>query len=72
MSNLGPQFDQAAFEHALAHPKKEPTVTCDFCGDEHPATYHHNGSHGEGPLYEVTCDKDGLADYYTEWRLNKP
>ena len=39
-------------------------VTCQECGAEHPATYSHEGSHGEGAIFAVVCD-DGLTDYYT-------
>lgn len=48
------------------------TVECDTCSKRHPATYHHEGSHGEGAVYEVTCDVDGLADYYLTERVTAP
>lgn len=38
-------------------------VRCHACGDEHPARYSHEGEHGEGAVYAVTCT-DGLTDYY--------
>lgn len=36
------------------------------CGERHEAEYSHHGLHGEGPIFAVTCPKDGLTDYFTE------
>lgn len=69
----------AALYNAQPHlidgdPKAAPieggTVECDTCGERHPATYHHDGQFGEGPVYEVTCTRDGLADYYLTERVS--
>ncbi len=37
---------------------------CD-CGDEHEATYSHEGRFGEGPIFEVVCPKDNLSIFLT-------
>lgn len=41
------------------------TVTCYQCGQRHVAEYSHEGRFGEGPIYAVVCEVDGLTDYYT-------
>lgn len=46
----------------------EPQIgrtTCFECGQVHPATYSHEGRFGEGPIFAVVCDDDGLTAYYT-------
>jgi len=48
------------------------TVTCDNCGEVHPAEYSHDGDHGQGPIFVVYCTKDDLADYYQESRVIRP
>lgn len=53
----------------MAKGKTSYGVACDHCGDWHPATYSHEGVHGEGPIHAVVCDKDHLTDYYTRQRL---
>lgn len=40
-------------------------VICNQCEQQHEAEYHHEGSFGEGPIFIVICERDGLADYYT-------
>lgn len=40
-------------------------VQCHQCGQEHEGQHHHEGRFGEGPIYIVICEADGLADYYT-------
>lgn len=47
-------------------------VTCDTCGDQHVATYSHEGRFNEGPVHAVVCPKDHLTDYYTSERLEAP
>lgn len=38
---------------------------CDRCGETHPAYPSHEGRYGEGQIYAVVCEADGLTDYYT-------
>lgn len=38
---------------------------CDSAFQSHEAEYHHEGQFGEGPIYIVTCPKDGLATFVT-------
>lgn len=53
----------------MATDRNEPEtgreVDCHECGHRHPATYSHEGTHGEGPIYAVVCPVDDLTDYYT-------
>lgn len=44
-------------------------IVCDQCGQEHDATFSHEGTFGEGPIYAVVCTVDHLTDYYTTERL---
>lgn len=46
-------------------------VICDHCGKKHVAEYSHDGVFGEGPIYAVVCEQDGLTDYYRESALIK-
>ena len=46
------------------------TSECRNCGAAHAATYHHEGSFGEGAIFEVICPVDGLSDFVTVWGLN--
>lgn len=48
-----------------------PTVSCERCGEAHPAEYSHEGRYGEGHVYAVTCTADLLTDYYTEEGLDR-
>lgn len=49
---------------------KRLIVDCDECGEEHTATYSHEGSYGEGAIYAVVC-ADWLTDYYTAERVRQ-
>lgn len=40
-------------------------MRCFTCDRWHEAHYHHDGQYGEGPIFIVICEEDGLADYYT-------
>jgi hypothetical protein len=43
----------------------EPVGWCDGCQGTHPASYSHEGSYGEGAVYEVPCPIDGLSTFVT-------
>lgn len=51
-------------------PARQLIGECDGCGGHHQATYHHEGAHGEGPIYIVTCPDDHLATFVTTEALN--
>lgn len=40
-------------------------VTCEDCGAEHIAEYHHESIYGQGSIYAVVCTAVDLVDYYT-------
>jgi hypothetical protein len=41
------------------------SITCQECGQQHEATYSHEGRFNEGPIFAVVCPVDWLTDYYT-------
>lgn len=48
-------------------------VTCDQCGEKHPAEYSHIGGYDtKRPYFAVVCPKDNLTDYYDSTRIDKP
>lgn len=47
------------------HVPAKIAVQCDHCPDVHEASYSHDGTYGEGPIYAAACTADGLTDYHT-------
>lgn len=45
------------------------TVTCDDCGQRHPAEFSHVAQYGSDLMYAVVCTKDYLTGYYAEFLI---
>lgn len=41
------------------------SLDCDGCNDTHAATYSHDSTHGQGPIFAVICPVDDLTSYHT-------